>query len=198
MFVLLRARLLPRPARGLTVTSLLPNFLTSSTPQTLHLKYSAAPAQAALCCHRAPPSQPTSADRIAPPATPHSPVRFAQDQFHRVAASREIILLPALSLPSAFHAAQPAFVRPGPQSHRPQHHARSPIAPFPRTNAPPLQIPGMVRAASISGCASIRIPALPNSKSHSDGTPPRPAPAAPSHKTPPCHLRWAPNERCTF
>src|SRR5438045_3619162 len=77
-----------------------------------------------------------------------------------------------LSLPSAFHAAQWAIVRPAPPSHNLRHHARWPTAPSPKTNAPPHQIPGTARAASISGCAAIRTPASPNSKSHSGDSPP--------------------------
>src|SRR5713226_4664163 len=161
--------------------------LTSSIPQTPHSKHSISLTQAAPSYPPAPPNPPTPADQIAPSASPRNPARFAQYQFHRAAAIQETALPPARSPPSAFHAAPRAIARPAPQSRKPPHRARSPTAPSPKTNAPPLQIPGTPHAANISGCAAIRTLASPNSKSRSGDNPPPARPPAPSHKTPPSH-----------
>src|SRR5260370_41102259 len=65
-----------------------------------------------------------------------------------------------------------------------------------------LQEEAGIRYSSVTGvqrCAlpiSIKPPASPSSKSRSDDTPPLPAIPAPSHKTPPSHLRSAPPQRC--
>src|SRR5207253_11178726 len=111
--------------------------------------------------------------------------------------AQETIPLPARFPPSVSRAAPPAIARSVLLQHKPLHGGHSPIARFLKTNAHPHQIPGTVRAANISGYAAIQIPASPSSKSRSDDTRPPPAPPAPSHKTPPFHLRSARPLRCT-
>src|SRR5437667_124128 len=143
------------------------------------------------------PASPTPAGQIFPSPSPHTPARFAQDRSHPVAAAQETIPLPARFPPSVSRAAPPAIARSVLLQHKPLHGGHSPIARFLKTNAHPHQIPGTVRAANISGYAAIQIPASPSSKSRSDDIPPRPAPPAPSHKTPPSHLRSALLRRCT-
>src|SRR6266436_4101656 len=177
--------------------SLHPYFFISSTPRTPHSKHSASPEPAAPSPRRVSPAPPTPTDQIAPLAPRHTPARFAPRRFHPVAATRETIPLPARPLPSTFHAVPRAIARPALPPHKRPHHARSPIAPSPKTNVPQPQIPGTARGASISSYASIQIPALPNSKSRSDDTPRPRATLAPSHKTPPSHLRSARPRRCT-
>src|SRR6267143_1264774 len=115
--------------------------VTSSTPQKLHSKHSIFAAPAGPRCHLAPPNPPTSADRIAPSPSLHTPARFAPHQSHPTAATQETTPPPARAPPSAFHDAQWAILRPAPPSHNLRHHARSPTAPSPKTNAPQPQIP---------------------------------------------------------
>src|SRR6266478_3536351 len=164
-------------------------FPTSSTPQIPHSRLSISPEPPARHRPLVPPNQPKPTDQIAPPTQPHTSARFARHQFHPAAASQETIPLPERSPRSTFRAAPPAIVRSAPQLRKPPHRARSPIAPSPKTNAPPPQIPGMAHASNILDCASTQTPVSPNSRSRSDDTPPPPAPLAPSRKTPPSHLR---------
>src|SRR6266403_1573805 len=162
-------------------------FLCSSTatiPQTPHSKHSASPEPAARSSPRVSPNPPTSEVQIVPSTSRHIPVRFAPLQFHPTAAARETTPPPATA----------PYARP---PHKPPHHARSPIAPSPKTNVPPPQIPSTTRASSISSYASTQTPASPSLRSRSDDAPPLAAPPAPSHRTPPSHLRSALLLRCT-
>src|SRR6266700_70795 len=171
--------------------------LTSSALQTLHSQHSAAPARAAPRFHLVSPTQPTPAVRIVPPASLHTPARSVTHQFRPVAATPETIPPQGRAPPSSSHAARPAIARFARHSRRPRHRARSPTAAPLKTNALPPQIPGTLRAASISGCASIRIPASPNLKSH-NGDNPLPAKSpAPFRRTRPFRLRLARLQRCT-
>src|SRR6266581_2882760 len=171
--------------------------LTSSALQTLHSKRSAAPARAAPRFHLVSPTPPTPAVRIVPPASLHTPARCAPHQFRPVAATPETIPPQGRAPPSSSHAARPAIARFALHSRRPRRRARSPTAVPPKTNALPPQIPGTLRAASISGCVSIRIPASPNLKSH-NGDNPLPAKSpAPFRRTRPFRLRVARHLRCT-
>src|SRR6266446_7334858 len=142
--------------------------LTSSALQTLHSKRSAARARAAPRFHLVSPTPPTPAVRIVPPASLHTPARSVTHQFRPVAAVPETIPPQGRAPPSSSHAARPAIARFARHSRRPRHRARSPTAAPPKTNALPPQIPGTLRAASISGCVSIRIPASPNLKSRNE------------------------------
>src|SRR6266699_1223811 len=170
--------------------------LTSSAPQTLHSKHLAAPARAAPRFHLVSPTPPTPAVRIVPPASLHTPARCAPHQFRPVAATPETTPLRAPAGPTASPSAPPAIVRFARHSRRPRHRARSPTAAPPKTNARPPQIPGTLRAASIPSCASIRIPASPNLKSH-NGDNPLPAKSpAPFRRTRPFRLRLARLQRC--
>src|SRR6266481_250228 len=175
-------------------------FLCSSTatiPQTPHSKHSASPEPAARSSPRVSPNPPTSEVQIVPSTSRHIPVRFAPHQFHPTAAARETTPPPARSPPSKLHAAPPATAPYARPPHKPPHHARSPIAPSPKTNVPPPQIPSTTRASSISSYASTQTPASPSLRSRSDDAPPLAAPPAPSHRTPPSHLRSALLLRCT-
>src|SRR5438132_1008607 len=185
-------------ASALCVSALrAPLLPTSSIPQKLHSKHSASQGPAVLRCLPAPLIPPKQCARIALPASPHTPAQSSQDRSHPTAATQETVLLPARFPPSAFHAARPPTVHSVLQPHKPPHRAHSPTAPSLKTNALPPQTPDKVRAANISGYAAIQIPASPSSKSRSDGNPPPQAPSAPSHKTPPFHLRSARPPRCT-
>src|SRR6266700_6412690 len=170
--------------------------LTSSAPQTPHSKHSAAPARAAPRFHLVSPTPPTPAVRIVPPASLHIPARSATHQFRPVAATPETTPLRAPAGPTASPSAPPAIVRFARHSRRPRHRARSPTAAPPKMNALPPQIPGTLRAASISGCVSIRIPASPNLKSHNGGSPLPAKSPPPFHRTPPFRLRLARLQRC--
>src|SRR6267378_4986779 len=117
----------------------------------------------------------------------HTPVRSDPSRSHPVAAIPKTIPPRAHSPPSISLAAPPATLRPRPRRHIPPRHAHSPSAPPPKTNAPPPQIPSTPPAANTSDCASIRIPASPNSKSRNGDTPPLATPFAPSHRAPPSH-----------
>src|SRR6266700_1788460 len=170
--------------------------LTSSAPQTLHSKHLAAPARAAPRFHLVSPTPPTPAVRIVPPASLHTPARCAPHQLRPVAATPEIIPLRAPAGPTASPSAPPAIARFARHSRRLRQRARSPTAAPPKMNALPPQIPGTLHAASISGCASIRIPASPNLKSR-NGDNPLPAKSPPPfHRTPPFRLRLARLQRC--
>src|SRR6266851_2694533 len=165
--------------------------LTSSALQTPRSKHSAAPARAAPRFHLVSPTPPTPAVRIVPPASLHTPARCAPHQFRPVAATPETIPPQERVPPSSSHAAPPAIARFARHSRRPLHRARSPTAAPLKTNARPPQIPGTLRAASISDCASIRIPASPNLKSR-NGDNPLPAKSPPPfRRTPPSRLRLA-------
>src|SRR6266478_8235002 len=171
--------------------------LTSSALQKLHSKRSAAPPQSAPRFHLVSPTPPTPAVRIVPPASLHTPARCAPHQFRPVAATPETIPPQERVPPSSSHAAPPAIARFARHSRRPRRRARSPTAPPPKTNALPPQIPGTLRAASISGCASIRIPASPNLKSHNGDNPPPAKSPPPFRRTRPSRLRLARRLRCT-
>src|SRR5713226_8733503 len=170
--------------------------LTSSAPQTLHSKHSAAPARAAPRFHLVSPTPPTPAVRIVPPASLHTPARSVTHQFRPVAATPETIPPQGRVPPSSSHAARPAIARFARHLRRPRRRARSPTAPPPKTNARPPQIPGTLHAASISGCASIRIPASPNLKSRNGDNPLPARPPPPFRRTPPFRLRLARLQRC--
>src|SRR5216683_758182 len=170
--------------------------LTSSALQTLHSKHSAAPARASPRFHLVSPTPPTPAVRIVPPASLHTPARSATHQFRPAPAVSETIPPQERAPPSSSHAARPAIARFARHSRRPRHRARSPTAAPPKTNALPSQIPGTLRAASISGCVSIRIPASPNLKSR-NGDNPLPAKSPPPfRRTPPSRLHLAQPQRC--
>src|ERR1700674_1049740 len=170
--------------------------VTAAIPQTLHSKYSTAPAQVAPRRHPSLPIPPTPAAQTAPPNSPHTPARSAKRRSRPVAAARETALPPAPASPSPPPVARPALAHSAARSHKPPHRARSPIAPSPKTNALPRQIPGTAPAASISNCAAIRTPAFPNSKFRSGDIPSWTKIPAPFHKNPPSHLRSAAPRRC--
>src|SRR6266404_983403 len=126
------------------------------------------------------------------PQTPHSKHSASPEP-----AARSSPRVSPNSPPSKVHAAPPATAPYARPPHKPPHHARSPIAPSPKTNVPPPQIPSTTRASSISSYASTQTPASPSLRSRSDDAPPLAAPPAPSHRTPPSHLRSALLLRCT-
>src|SRR5712691_7552110 len=170
--------------------------LTSSALQTLHSKRSISPVPAAPRFHLVSPTPPTPAVRIVPPASLHTPARSAPHQFRPVAATPETIPPQERAPPSSSHVARPAIARFARHSRRPLHRARSPTAAIPKTNARPPQTPGTLRAASISGCVSIRILASPNLKFHNgDNALPAKSPA-PFRRTRPFRLRLARLQRC--
>src|SRR6267378_3030342 len=190
-------RFSPYPLRPLCLWVKLSFFLNLSAPQTLHSTPPADPWPAAPLRHPAPPIPPSSTDQTATPMQLHTPARSAPSRFHPTAVIPKTIPPRAHSPPSTSLSAPPATLRPAPRSHTPPRHAHWPIAPSQKTNAPRPQIPNTPPASNTLHCASIRIPALPNSKSRNGDTLPPATPSAPSHKTPPFRPRLAPSSHYT-
>src|SRR5438067_5218681 len=125
------------------------------------------------------------------------PAQSVRHQFPPTAASPKTIPRSAPVPSSPSPTAPPAIVRTRLRLHTPPRRVRWPIAAYPKTNAPPRQIPDRVRVANISSCASIRTPASPNLKSRNGDIPPRSVLSAPFRKIPPSRLRQARLRRCT-
>src|ERR1700675_2278934 len=113
------------------------------------------------------------ADRSAILILRRNPFLFATRGCHQVALAPETILLRARPRASIVLAAQPAKAHSAAHLHGWPRRAHLPTVAHLRTSARPRQIPGKLRAASISNCGVIRILVWPNWIFHNGDSPPQ-------------------------